>query len=111
MQKAPSGGEKQAEEEPEEDVQPDKLASYSAAKRELRPGVEPRRHQGLDNRAENAHQPTRRRERQTKRFKAAGQTQRFLFAHDQVNNLFPLCRDHAGLPTSTEPRGPGPSLG
>ena len=31
----------------------DKLASYPAAKRELMPGVEHRRHKGLNNRAEN----------------------------------------------------------
>jgi putative transposase len=72
----------------------DKLASYPAAKKELMPGVEHRRHKGLNNRAENSHQPTRRRERQMKRFKSAGQAQRFLSAHDQINNLFPLCRDH-----------------
>ena len=29
-----------------------------------------------------------------KRFKSAGQAQRFLAAHDQVNNLFHLHRDH-----------------
>ena len=67
----------------------DKLASYPAAKKELMPGVEHRRHKGLNNRAENSHQPTRRRERQMKRFKSAGQAQRFLSAHDQINNLFP----------------------
>jgi putative transposase len=72
----------------------DKLASYPAAKRELMPGVEHRRHKGLNNRAENSHQPTRRRERQMKRFKSAGQAQRFLSAHDQINNLFPLYREH-----------------
>jgi putative transposase len=72
----------------------DKLASYSAAKREVMPGVEHRRHQGLNNRAENSHQPTRRRERQVKRFKSAGQAQRFLAAHDPINNLFHLRRDH-----------------
>src|ERR671937_1399187 len=71
----------------------DKLASYPAAKKDLMPGVEHRRHKGLNNRAENSHQPTRRRERQMKRFKSAGQAQRFLSAHDQINNLFPLCRD------------------
>lgn len=38
--------------------------------------------------------PTRRRERQMKRFKSAGQVQRFLYAHDQVNNLFHLRRDY-----------------
>ena len=72
----------------------DKLASYGAAKRELVPGVEHRSHKGLNNRAENSHQPTRRRERQMKRFKSAGQAQRFLSAHDPINNLFHLRRDH-----------------
>ena len=72
----------------------DKLASYGAAKREVMPGVEHRRHKGLNNRAENSHQPTRRRERQMKRFKSAGQAQRFLSAHDTINNLFHLRRDH-----------------
>src|SRR3954449_1820039 len=72
----------------------DKLASYSAAKDEVMPSVEHRRHKGLNNRAENSHQPTRRRERQMKRFKSAGQAQRFLSAHDQITNLFPLRRDH-----------------
>src|SRR5829696_925661 len=72
----------------------DKLASYSAAKGEVMPSVEHRRHKGLNNRAENSHQPTRRRERQMKRFKSAGQAQRFLSAHDGINNLFHLRRDH-----------------
>ena len=72
----------------------DKLASYSAAKDEVMPSVEHRRHMGLNNRAVNSHQPTRRRERQMKRFTSAGQAQRFLSAHDQINNLFRLRRDH-----------------
>jgi putative transposase len=66
----------------------DRLASYGAAKRAVMPGVEHRQHNGLNNRAENSHQPTRRRERIMKRFKSAGQAQRFLSAHDQVANLF-----------------------
>ena len=70
----------------------DKLPSYGAAKREGMPGVEHRRHKGLNNRAENSHQPTRRRERQMKRFKSARHVQRFLSAHDQINNLFLLPR-------------------
>jgi putative transposase len=72
----------------------DKLASYGAAKGEVMPAVEHRKHKGLNNRAENSHQPTRRRERQMKRFKSAGQAQRFLAAHDQINNLFHLRRNH-----------------
>ncbi len=70
----------------------DKLASYGAAKREVMPSVEHRKHKGLNNRAENSHQPTRRRERQMKRFKSAGQAQRFLSAHDGISNLFHLRR-------------------
>jgi putative transposase len=70
----------------------DKLASYGAAKRAVMPSVEHRKHKGLNNRAENSHQPTRRRERQTKRFKSPGQAQRFLSAHDGINNLFHLRR-------------------
>jgi putative transposase len=66
----------------------DKLASYAAAKRVVMPGVEHRQHKGLNNRAENSHQPTRRRERIMKRFKSAEQAQRFLATHDQVANLF-----------------------
>ena len=38
----------------------DKLASYGAARREVMPSVEHRKHKGLNNRAENSHQPTRR---------------------------------------------------
>ena len=69
-----------------------KLASYAAAKREVMPSVGHRAHKGLNNRAENSHQPTRRRERQMRRFKSAGQAQRFLSAHDGINNLFHLSR-------------------
>ena len=66
----------------------DKLRSYAAAKREIMPGVEHRQHKGLNNRAENSHQPTRRRERIMKRFKSPRQVQRFLSIHDQIANVF-----------------------
>src|ERR1700759_1681640 len=66
----------------------DKLRSYGAAKREVMPGVEHRQHKGLNNRAENSHQPTRRRKRIMKRFKSPRQVQRFLSTHDQIANLF-----------------------
>ena len=72
----------------------DKPKSYAAAKREIMPEVEHRQHKGLNNRAENSHQPTRRRERVMKRFKSPRQVQRFLSAHDQVANVFPRRRDH-----------------
>lgn len=41
----------------------DKLRSYGAAKRKIMPGIEHRSHKGLNNRAENSHQFTRRREK------------------------------------------------
>ncbi len=66
----------------------DKLRSYGAARAKMGLRVEHRQHKGLNNRAENSHQPTRRRERIMKRFKSARQAQRFLTVHDQVANLF-----------------------
>jgi putative transposase len=51
----------------------DKLRSYAAAKRGITRGVERRQHKGLNNRAENFHQPSRRRERIMKRFKSPRQ--------------------------------------
>ena len=47
----------------------DKLGSYGAANREIGLTVrDHRQHKGLNNRAENSHQPIRRRERGMKRF-------------------------------------------
>jgi putative transposase len=79
----------------------DKLKSYAAAKREIMPGVEHRQHKGLNNRAENSHQPTRRRERQMKRFKSARHVQRFVSIHDPIANLFHFPRNQL---TATEHR-------
>ncbi len=70
----------------------DKLASDGAAKRAVMASAEHRKHKGLNNRAENSHQPTRRREQQMKRFKSPGQAQRFLSAPDGINNPFLLRR-------------------
>ena len=66
----------------------DKLASYSAAQREILPSVEHRRHKGLNNRAENSHQPTRERERRMRRFKSPGHAQRFLAAYGPIASHF-----------------------
>ncbi len=44
--------------------------------------------QYANNRAEASHQPTRQRERQMRRFKSAGQLQRFASVHGVVQNLF-----------------------
>src|SRR4028118_682660 len=70
----------------------DKLGSYGAARRELR--LSARHEQGLrkNNRAENSHQPVRRRERKQQRFKSADSAQRFLSAHGAVHNTFNLDR-------------------
>jgi len=72
----------------------DKLKSYAAAKEDLKLRCEHRQHKGLNNRAENSHQATRRRERQMKRFKSPRHVQRFLAIHDPINNLLHLRRDH-----------------
>lgn len=72
----------------------DKLRSYDAAKREVMPGVEHRSHKGLNNRAENSHQPIRTRERIMKRFKSQRYLQRFISIHDPIANLFHIPRHH-----------------
>jgi putative transposase len=66
----------------------DKLPSYGAANQEIVPGVEHRQRKGLNNRAENSHQPTRQQEKQMRKFKSPKQAQRFLPVHRQVRNLF-----------------------
>jgi len=70
----------------------DKLKSYAAAKREILPGVEHRQHKGLNNRAENSHQPTRLREKKMRRFKSAKQAQRFLSADRAHRWTFPTTK-------------------
>ncbi len=66
----------------------DKLGSYEAAKKELMPSVEHRRHRRLNNRSENSHQPTRQRERTMRRFKSPGHAQRFLSAFGPIREHF-----------------------
>ncbi len=70
----------------------DDLRSYGAAAREL--GIESRHERGRwkNNRAENSHQPTRRRERKMQRFESPGSAQKFLSAHAALDNLFNLQR-------------------
>jgi len=66
----------------------DKLKSYEAAKKQVLKNVEHRQHKGLNNRAENSHQPTRTRERRMRRFKSPGQAQRFLSAFGPIRDHF-----------------------
>src|ERR1700720_575373 len=65
----------------------DKLRSYGVAHRELLPKVE-HRQRYLNNRAENSHRPTRRRDRRMQRFKSPEQAQDFLFAHAFIHGHF-----------------------
>ena len=55
---------------------------------QIMPGVEHRQHKGLNNRAENSHQPTRVREKVMRRFKSAGHAQRFLSAFGIITSHF-----------------------
>ena len=70
----------------------DKLKSYAAAFRER--GLGARHQQGLraNNRAENADQPVRRRERKMSHFKSPSSAQRFLNMHAAVFNTFNVQR-------------------
>jgi putative transposase len=70
----------------------DDLRSYGAAARDL--GIESRHERGRwkNNRAENSHQPTRRRERKMQRFRSPGSAQKFLSAHAAVYNIFNVQR-------------------
>jgi putative transposase len=66
----------------------DKLRNYGAAKPDILPGVEHRQQKGLNNRAENSHQPTRLREKKMRRFKSAKHAQRFLSAFGPISGHF-----------------------
>jgi len=70
----------------------DKLGSYACARCQL--GMQARHEQGLrkNNRAENSHQPVRRRERKMQRFKSPGSAQRFLSAQSAAYNNFKVQR-------------------
>lgn len=79
----------------------DKLRSYGAAHRQVMPSVEHRSYKGLNNRAENSHQPTRQRERAMKGFRSVGAAQRFLAAFSGISPHF---RPHRHLMTASNYR-------
>jgi putative transposase len=66
----------------------DKLRSYGAALKDL--GQPDNRETGhwLNNRAENSHQPFRRRERAMLRFRRMRSLQKFAAVHSSIHNLF-----------------------
>jgi putative transposase len=70
----------------------DKLRSYGAALRAIRCIDRHSTSRWLNNRAENSHQPFRRRERAMQRFRRAGTLQKFAAAHSSLCNHFNLER-------------------
>jgi len=70
----------------------DKLKSYHAAFRGLGLTADHVDNKRANNRAENSHQPVRRRERKMQRFKSPGSAQRFLNIHAATYDQFNLQR-------------------
>ena len=66
----------------------DRLRSYGAAMKVIGNVASQECGRWLNNRAENSHQPIRRRERKLQRFKSPGSAQRFLAIHAATFNAF-----------------------
>ena len=65
----------------------DKLKSYNKPIKFMCPNTEHRSHKGLNNRVENAHQPTRRKEKSLIKFKSAKGVQVLLSLMGKVHNI------------------------
>ncbi len=66
----------------------DKLRSYIRPIKQMCPGTDHRSHKGLNNRVENGHQPTRRKEKTLIKYKSPQGTQTLLSLMGKVRNLF-----------------------
>jgi putative transposase len=73
---------------PSSPIATDDLRSYGAAARDLGIAHLHERGRWKNNRVENSHQPTRRRERKMQRFESTGSAQKFLSIHTAVFNTF-----------------------
>lgn len=80
-------------------ISTDKLKSYHVAFRTLGLTAEYIDNKRANNRAENSHQPVRRRERKQQKFKSPGSAQRFLNIHSAAYNIFYLQRHLLSRPT------------
>jgi putative transposase len=88
----------------------DKLRSYGAAKSQMELSARHDQGRRANNRAENSHQPTRRRERKMQRFKSPGSAQRFLSIHAAVQNTINVQRHLTPPHASRSPRRSIPDM-
>jgi len=89
---------------PTETIVTDRLASYGAALKALNAINKREVGRWLNNRAENSHQPFRRRERAMLRFRRMRSLQKFAALHDSIHNHFNQERHLSSRPTFKERR-------